>query len=182
MSGLSAWLHGARRWSLPGVVGLACLLAALVLQLTVGSSLADQRKQQQTLLAELQQRLLINGAAQPARDESAAAQLQRFYAGFPTVQTAADWLVRIQSAAQRSGIELQAGEYRLEQRSGDRLRRYAIVLPLRGSYAQIRGFVENTLSDVPLAALDDIELHRDNAASGVLDARVRLTLYLKGGA
>jgi hypothetical protein len=47
-----------------------------------------------------------------------------------------------------------------------------------GSYGQIRGFVGQVLADVPAAALEEITLRRESAASPTLEARIRLTLYL----
>ena len=179
---MSGWLspHAlVEKIGWPGLAGLACGLAALLLQATVGSSLALQRDGLQAQASAWRERLQTSGVAGPSRDESTTAQLIRFYAGFPGVESAPDWLARIQAAARHSGIVLQAGEYRLEQRSGERLQRYAIVLPVRGSYAQLRGFVDRVLSDIPSAALDDIELRRESATSPALDARIRLTLYLK---
>lgn len=164
------------------VLGGACLLAALGLQASVGSGLAQQRDALRAQLDAQRDRLRLNGGAGPSRDESASAQLIRFYAGFPAANTSAYWLARIQAAARRSGIALPTGEYRLEQRSAERLQRYTIVLPVRASYAQVRGFLDTVLSDIPSAALDGIDMRRESAASPVLDARIRLTLYLNADA
>ena len=163
----------------PGLAGLACLLLALLLQATVGSSLRQQREDLRGQVAALRDRLKLGEGGRAARDDSTAAQLRRFHATFPTVPTAPDWLYEINAAARRSGIVLSAGEYRLEQRGQDVLRRYAIVLPVRGSYAQVRSFVEAALAAVPSAALDDIEMRREAASDVQLDARIRMTLYLR---
>ena len=163
----------------PGVAGLLCLLAALLLLAAVAAPLSQQREELREQVSALRERLRLDLAGRPARDDSAAAQLRRFHAGFPTLATAPDWLYQINNAARRSGIELAAGEYRLDQRAAEPLRRYVVMLPVRGGYAQIRAFVEAALAAVPSAALDDIEMRRDAATDAVLEARIRMTLYLR---
>jgi len=162
----------------PGVAGIAGLVAALLLLVAVSGPMSIQRAELRGQVSTLRDQLRLDGGRSP-RDDSAAAQLQRFHASFPTVPTAPDWLYQINAAAGRSGIVLAAGEYRLDQRGADTLRRYAIVLPVRGSYGQIRSFVEAALAAVPSAALDDIELRRDAATDAVLEAKIRMTLYLR---
>ena len=177
---LIRWLRdAAERLGAFGLIGLGCALLALALAAGVGRGLWQQR-----------QALQAQAAAQAARgtaprgepvDRSAAAQLARFHAGFPPAAAAADSLARLQAAARRAGLTLPSGEYRLEQRAGEPLQRYAVVLPLQGSYAQLRQFIDLALAELPHAALDDVEMRRESAGDARLAARVRLTLYLRGG-
>jgi hypothetical protein len=53
------------------------------------------------------------------------------------------------------------------------------MLPVKGSYEQIRGFVAAVLNDVPAAALEDIGLRRDAIGARTLEARLKLTLFLR---
>jgi len=165
----------------PGAAGVLGLLLALLFLAAFMRPLALQRDALRDQVAALHDRLRLSDAGRPPRDDSAAAQLRRFHAGFPTVPTAPDWLREINHAARRSGIVLSAGEYRLDPRGAGALRRYAIVLPVRGSYGQIRAFVEAALAAVPSAALEDIEMRREAAGDAVLEARLRMTLYLRDG-
>jgi hypothetical protein len=165
----------------PGVAGVLGLLLALLLLLAFTLPLARQRDALRDEVAALHDRLRLGDTGRPPRDDSAAAQLRRFHAGFPTVPTAPDWLNEINQAARRSGIVLSAGEYRLDPPDAAPLRRYAVVLPVRGSYGQIRAFVESALAAVPSAALEDIEMRREAAADTVLDAKLRMTLYFRDG-
>lgn len=166
----------AERCGAWGLAGVLALLVAAVVLLGLGRPLAQER-------AQLQQRLRQLGdaprATALAAAEPDAAQLARFYAAFPPTGSSADSLGRVQAAARRAGLVLQAGEYRLEQRPGERLQRYTAVLPVRGSYAQVRAFVDGLLTELPHAAIDDIELRREEATRAELEARLRLTLYLR---
>lgn len=177
-----AWLvlqRVVRRAGVPALGGLAALLLAVLLAAGGGQALLAQRDGLRVQLAQVQPQPAA-GRERP-RDDSASAQLARFYGGFPTEAAVPDALLRIQGVARRSGLLLQSGEYRLDTRSGERLRRYQIVLPVRGSYTQIRAFVDGVLAQVGALALDDIDLRRDSSAEAQLEGRIRLTLYLQGG-
>ncbi len=80
--------------------------------------------------------------------------------------------------AAKTGIRLTQAEYKSALDKNGRYRTYQIVLPVKGSYAQIRQFCEMTLLAIPFASLDEVSFKRDAIASAMLDAHVRFTLYL----
>ena len=121
-------------------------------------------------------------AAQSAGPTRTAEGLNRFHGFFPPADSSAQWLEVIEAAATRHGIELVSGQYRLERRPGERLARYEMTLPVSGSYAQIRGFMAQVLRDVPAAAIDNVQLRRDEGAGGRLTAGIRLSLHLQAEA
>jgi len=59
-----------------------------------------------------------------------------------------------------------------------KLARYQVTLPVKGSYVQIRQFVDQALIDVPVAALDDINFKREAIGATQLEARIKFTLYV----
>jgi hypothetical protein len=75
-------------------------------------------------------------------------------------------------------LTLDLGEYSMVQERGSRLARYQITLPLKGNYAQIRSFIGEVLREVPASSLDDIALKREAIGSPLLDARIKLTLFV----
>src|SRR5690606_26120732 len=96
-----------------------------------------------------------SGAADPgARAQTPRSQLSTFYSFFPSTSELPDLLSRMQRAARDNGLTLERGEYRLIRDAGFALSRYQITYPLRGSYAQVRGFVKDVLDAVPAAALE----------------------------
>jgi hypothetical protein len=50
---------------------------------------------------------------------------------------------------------------------------------VRGGYAQIREFVAASLKAVPALALDELAFERPKISETQVQARVRLTLYLR---
>lgn len=180
---MSEFLWRARnaleRLGWPGIAGLALCAFSAALAATAIPARVAQLDALQAEVEALQARYLMTGTVPTGgvgstREE----QLQGFYGFFPPLSTLPDWLERIYAAAERNGVALETGEYRLVQERGWRLARYQLVLPVKGSYRQIRGFVAEVLTEVPAAALDEIGFRRDAAASDRIDVRLRLTLYM----
>lgn len=170
--------EGARlKWR--GLVGLAAL--AFVAGFAV-SVLWPQQRQIDGLkddVAQLRVRLRSAGdgpaaAAPPTR----VSQLENFHAFFPGMDTLPDWVGQIHVAAQRSGLSLDQGDYQLQQTARERLARYQVRLPVKGSYPQLRRFIAEVLEKVPAAALEDVIVRRDAPGQPLLDARVTFTLFL----
>lgn len=159
-----------------GVLGIVLLTAGLLAAATIPARLADLDRMQGEAEA-VRKRLKITGT-NAAGYGGPREQLVNFYAFFPTMATLPDWLERIYDAAEKNGVQLDTGEYKLLQERSQKLARYQLTLPVRGNYAQVRGFIAEVLTAVPAAALDEIGFRREAVGSTVLDARIRFTLYL----
>ena len=81
--------------------------------------------------------------------------------------------------AARQGLVLSQGEYKAAVDRNGGFATYQVNLPVKGSYAAIWQFSMAALQAIPFAALDDISFKRDSIGQGGVDARVRLTLYLR---
>jgi Tfp pilus assembly protein PilO len=161
-----------------GVVGIALVAFAVAFYVSAVAPLATELAGLRTEADDLQQRLQMGGPAAGMKG-TPAEQLATFYAFFPPPQSSPDWLGKINAAARAQGLVLRSGEYKLERSADQKLARYQITLPVVGSYAQIRGFVGQVLADVPAAALEEITLRRESVSNPTLEARIRLTLYLR---
>ncbi len=166
----SAWLGELR---VPGVLGVVVLGACAAFYLTE--------------LAPLRQQLAVERAARRAPQgtpldavAARAAALERLYARFPDAAAIGQQLEQLHRLARAAGLELTQGEYRLEPRS-EGLRPYRMVLPVRGSYGQIREFTAAILKDMPAVALDALQFERKRASEARLEAQLRFTLYLRPG-
>lgn len=107
-------------------------------------------------------------------------QLDAFYQHFPGEETIPDWLGQVHAAARAHRLELLQGQYRFAEEEGKgRLARYQVTLPLQGSYTDIRGFIDQILAEVPIAALDGIGFERQKIGESSVQATVRLSLYLR---
>jgi hypothetical protein len=160
-----------------GVVGIALLGFAVAFYASAVAPLASELADLRGEADDLERRLQMGGTS--AGKGTPAEQLATFYAFFPSPQSSPDWLGKINAAARAKGLVLRSGEYKLERSADQKLARYQITLPVVGSYAQIRGFVGQVLADVPAAALEEITLRRESVSNPTLEARIRLTLYLR---
>src|SRR5262249_43605010 len=88
-------------------------------------------------------RLLASRVSPEAAGDADArvAELYRFLGAGEEgkAQTATDWLAKLYGIGRATGIELQSARYATPQGDG-RIARYEIVLPVSGTYGQIRDF------------------------------------------
>lgn len=181
MSGLAGTLRReADRLGAAGVVGIALLAFAGMFALSALVPLRGEVARLEAEAADLR-RQLKSAPRSDAAPAPVADQLATFYAFFPAPESAPDWLGRIHSIGLRHGVELVAGEYRIERAPAPRLARYQITLPVQGPYGQVRRFVGEVLEQVPAAVLEEFTLRRDSVESAQVEARVRFALYLAGG-
>jgi hypothetical protein len=156
----------------PGVIGVGVLVFCLPFYLASVAP-AEREVAKRSAAAAKTTRL----AGQPVSAPDGAADLERFYRRFPTLDALQSELEAIYAHARASKLQLAQGEYRLEKGAG--LAAYRITLPVRGSYAQVRQFVGHVLRDMPTASLDAVRFDRRKAGDAQLEAQVRLTIYLR---
>jgi hypothetical protein len=156
----------------PGVIGIGVLVFCLPFYLASVAP-AERELAKRSAAAAKTTRL----AGQPVSAPDGAADLERFYRRFPTLDALQSELEAIYAHARASRLQLAQGEYRLEKGVG--LAAYRVTLPVRGSYAQVRQFVGHVLKDMPTASLDAVRFDRRKAGDAQLEAQVRLTIYLR---
>jgi hypothetical protein len=151
-----------------GLFSLAMLAAALAFAILVVQPLEAKGR-------SLAQRLARSGAAAPAAG-SGAAQLAQFYDYLAKPEQTTDWLAKLYAIGQATGVELQSATYRSEQ--AGRIERYQIVLPVSGSYAQMREFLDRSLAEIPVLSLDQMTLKRESRRDGAVQAELKMTLHM----
>jgi hypothetical protein len=52
------------------------------------------------------------------------------------------------------------------------------VLPVAGSYSQLRDFLKRATSEIPVLSVDQMSLKRESRNDGALQAELHLTLHL----
>lgn len=104
--------------------------------------------------------------------------LQAFYDFFPLIDSSPFWIRELVRIAKKQNVELSSSEYRLINESDARLARYEMILPVRGSYPQIRAFIADALETVPAMAISAIAIKREAVTSDKLEMRLEINLYL----
>jgi hypothetical protein len=156
------------------MAALAVLAAALAARVSLVPLLQERSDQ----LARELERVSVQPEARSSARESAhpRAQLASFYRFFERAESADVWLAKIYGSAAAAGLDWRNAEYRLAEQNA--LQRYHITVPVHGTYAQIRRFVEATLAEVPVGSLDHISFRRKDAGEPRVDAEITLTLHL----
>lgn len=160
-----------------GFAALAILAFSAVFYATVIRATENALRAQQLATQQMKSR----SVHQPVSPDRRVDDLQRFHSQFPAVDAIAPETQKLWDIAHQYKIELQQGEYRLES-SGVGLARYRITLPVRASYAQIRQLVSYILKEIPAMSIDGLRFERKKISDNLLDAQIRLTLYLRPAA
>lgn len=165
----------------PSLAGLVLLLAA------AGAELLAVPQQQalaaaSQAAAERSHQDYLRLAAGEGRGKLGSAQaLARFRARLTSDKEADAVFEILQRDAQKNGLAPVGTEYKWQRQSGAGLAEVSIVMPMKAAYAPLRAFVRDVLADVPGLALEQFDLQREAIGAGVVDARLRFSLYLKVG-
>ena len=169
-----------RAFGWPALAGAGLILAGLLYALAglwpawrADAELADRSRQAERLLRDVE-----NGVAPAPAQALPGRQLDDFHQRLPAQLQATQALDRIYVLAGREHITLARGEYALGIDPQTRLARYQIVLPVSGSYAQLRRFLHAVGRELPALVLEDLDLQRKRIADAQLSGRIRMTLYL----
>ena len=168
--------HHLRQFGWPGVAGIGMLLFSASFYLSSSLPAAEQvALMRESIASQMKNR---SDTAHEAHSNSPGAQLESFYGYFPPAKQLPDQLAIIYNFADKQGLQLQQGEYRLIQEPDARLARYQVTLPLRGSYAQVRQFVAEVMNEMPVVSLDDLRFEKKQIGDATIEAQVRMTLFL----
>lgn len=169
--------YEARRLGWQGLAGIGLLAASVATVFGAVLPQAGQLQLQESEAARLRQQAPLQ-RHDPARLSPQRA-LAAFYALLPDEHAAAAQLAVLLAAATGNDLTPEKAEYALARSPRANITRYEVTLPLRGSYVDIRKFVNQALNELPAAALDAISFQRDSADSSEVEARLRFTLYLR---
>jgi Tfp pilus assembly protein PilO len=158
-----------------GPLGLASLLVLVALGIFQWLVLGPMQARN----AELQERVARQAPAAQASGPAASSQdrVAAVYDFLRKDQQATDWLATLYGIGTATGVQLKSASYRTQPADG-RIVRYEIVLPVAGSYPQIREFLRRSLAEIPVLSLDQINLKRENRNDGAVNAELRLTLHM----
>ena len=168
-----------RRLGWPGACGLLALALAGVLELGLAQRWEHEQQQLDAQALRLQAQLRRQRAAgAPAREATPEQWLQQLPAGAQRQQRLADLL----ELALRAGLGSSRTEHRLSLDAGTGLERLRVSMPVQGSYAQLRGFIEAALRADPALSLDGLKLRRADAAAAELEAELSWSLHGRAAA
>jgi hypothetical protein len=186
----NAWLRmrwQAERLGTPGKIGFALFVFSVAFFI---AAVLPRRAESSALMikAETMQAQL---KAEPARTSTSGSGirkavqgregLQVFYEFFPSFDSTPFWINEVVQSAAEHAVEISGTEYRLVREKEVKLARYEMLVPVRGKYSQVRGFIADALRAVPPMALVDVTIKREGVESELLDANLKFNLYLTEG-
>jgi len=182
MARISASPHWTRRrwmrlFGWPGAAGIGLLAACLAFYASVIRPAQSRLEAAHQGVIQLQQ--AGKHGAQDRRSRSPAEQLAEFYRQFPNDKNLLPWVEKIFTLAQSQKLSLDQGEYKVSSDKVGKLMRFQMTLPLKGEYPQIRKYLDSLLAEIPTVALEHLQLERQKVGVPVLEASIRLTLYLE---
>ena len=155
---------GALGWLSLAILGLAAAFAFLAV------------KPLQERNAALAERVAqLSSREQPG---SAAGKVASVYGFLEKPEQTTDWLAKLHGIGTATGVQLKSASYKTQPTDG-RIVRYEIVLPVAGSYPQIRDFLKRSLAEIPVLSVDQLTLKRESGkGAGPVHAELRLTLHM----
>ena len=157
-----------------GITGLAALF--LFAAAGVFFTLVLQPIQEKSRVLESRAGMVRDAA--PGQGGNASEKVGAVYEYLKKPESTTDWLAKLYAIGAATGVELQSASYKTQATPGSRLERYEIVVPLSGSYTQMRDFLKRSLAEIPVLSLDQISLKRENRREGTVQAELRLTLHM----
>lgn len=158
---------------MPLVALLVCLVGAGLQWLALPQMAQHARALESTLIDDPQVH------SRSAGDSLHAERYHAFKDRLAENSERGELLKTVFTEAATAGIPLAQGDYTLIAESEGGYDKLQINLPLKGSYKQIRAFTKTLLEKLPQLSLDEISFRRDNIKSPNVEAKLRLTLYLK---
>jgi hypothetical protein len=161
-----------------GMPGLAALAMLAMTAVFYKVALEPMQARAQLLTGRLAAHA---GKAAPGAPSANAGKLETFYSYLGRGEATTDWLAKLYAIGKATGVELHSGSYRTlgaaEGKPG-KIERYEIVLPVTGSYPQMRDFLKRALGEIPVLSLDQMALKRESRNDGAVQAELKMTLHL----
>ena len=160
------------RLGLPGIAGLMSLAAAAILVVVL---LIPAHQSIESLTTQLSQ------AATPAPLPATSTLSPRQFAGsLPSRGQVPALLGTVLAQANDAGVVLEQGKYTFTPAATDHLARYSFEFPIKAEYANVRAFINKSLTAIPALGLDKLHIARKNVGDTAVSAEVGFVIYLKG--
>jgi len=156
------------RIGVAGVAAIGLLAAALLFS----NFMVKPLQEKNVSLTEAASR-----SGRKADNAQSGAKVAAVYEYLRKEEDTTDWLAKLHGIGTATGIQMRAASYSTKPAEG-RIVRYEIVLPVAGSYAQIRDFLKRAQAEIPVMSIDQVSLKKDEKKGGAIHAEMRLTLHM----
>ena len=112
-------------------------------------------------------------------EQAHAQQMDALAGALPDQRNALRLLAGLHAAAQKNGVHLATGEYRIQRQTGHSVQRYQWTFPAQASYPALQSWLGQVLNADPTLALDALSLQREDANAASLEVHVRFSQFMK---
>ncbi len=177
----------AKKLGLWGLLGLLIIGLSLVMYVSKTTEIQQEISLLKTKVAQKEISNSTGEAIQtPVMQNNTLQTLTEFYQTFPSAQAIPDTLSQLNQLAAAQQLLLNSGDYKLNKvrakntASARALTQYEMVLPVEGSYNNIRTFIAGILTTIPSVAISDIQIKRESTLSPKVEARLVLIFFVRG--
>jgi Tfp pilus assembly protein PilO len=163
---------------LPGWVGCALLLAAVLVWWLAIGPMQQETESVRASTTSLQQRLASKASTSAPQVQDARQQLDVFRQRFGDTRTIAAALGRLHAVARKQGLRLEQAEFRFDGNASEPVLRYSMLMPVKCDYHALRRFTRNAMRELPGLAIEEVNMRRSDPKSPTLDAQLRVVLFL----
>lgn len=162
-----------------GLIAIAGFVTAFIYGLTVlnpsEKSLSNAR---QTLSAAKAAYRSDNLQSEPVV-EKPEAELQRFIAYFPDVDSVNDTWEQLAKLSEDASLAIDHTHYDSSNNKRAGLLSYRLNIPVKAPYPQIRNFLASVVESSANIAIESLTFKRDNVESPVVGADMTLVIYVR---
>ncbi len=172
-----------RRWlnifGWPGAlgVGLLAMCAAFYFSAIVPAQVRMNEARESAV--SIQERVKLAAHGLDHDDLTPQEQLAEFYRIFPSEKNLLPWLRKVFELAEKHGISLKQGDYKVVRDKVGRLVRFQMNLPVRSGYPQIRQYLDSLHAEIPIVSMEHLQFERQKVNDAEIEANIRLALYLE---
>jgi Pilus assembly protein, PilO len=170
--------YGAQKIGPIGVIGLSLCIFSLATLFSTNGPLHQQVSSKTIDLESARQ--IASGANRDELPDMQAASAKKLVNELPSRNDLPQIMGQIVTIAAASGISLERGNYDFSTTDASDVARYSLSLPVRGTYPQVRQFVENTLAAVPVLALEGMRFERNEVAEQSIAADLEFAVFVGG--
>jgi hypothetical protein len=161
-----------------GTLGLVMAVLAVLGYFTLIRAGEKELLGSQRKLVALQRQVQAKSSLPVSSALNHEEQLRVFYSSFPTGDKVPEALKRIYRAADKQELMLETAEYTWLQTGSERLARYRIALPVKGTFKQVLGFMDMVLQDNTTLALENASFKRDKVDDAAVEAKLVFVIFV----
>lgn len=162
----------------PGILGIGLLAISPPFYFSAIRPMQERLDVVQRTAISAQELISKTGNNVRGGGSSPREQLAEFYKFFPPEKTSPLWLEKLVAVAEKNGLKLNDGEYKVTRDKVGQLMRYRITLPVQGRYPQIRKFLASLATEIPVMALENVQFERKDIMDSTVQVKIKLVLYL----